>query len=47
MRWRATPRRTSGSWRASYSPAPGKLSADGLADLLWCIAMLPEFQLIQ
>src|SRR5882724_13530 len=25
----------------------GKLSSDGLADLLWCIGMLPEFQLIQ
>jgi hypothetical protein len=23
------------------------ISADGLADLLWCIAMLPEFQLIR
>jgi hypothetical protein len=27
--------------------ATGRLSSDGLADLLWCIAMLPEFQLIQ
>jgi hypothetical protein len=25
----------------------GKISADGLSDLLWCIVMLPEFQLIQ
>jgi hypothetical protein len=25
----------------------GTISADGLADLLWCIAMLPEFQLIR
>ena len=25
----------------------GKLSSDGLADLIWCITMLPEFQLIQ
>jgi hypothetical protein len=27
--------------------ASGKLSSDGLADLIWCITMLPEFQLIQ
>jgi hypothetical protein len=25
----------------------GKISAAGLSDLLWCILMLPEFQLIQ
>jgi hypothetical protein len=25
----------------------GKISAEGLSDLLWCIAMLPEFQLIR
>jgi hypothetical protein len=28
------------------SPDTGKLSADGLADLLWAILMRPEFQLI-
>jgi hypothetical protein len=27
--------------------ASGKLSSEGLADLIWCVAMLPEFQLIQ
>jgi hypothetical protein len=25
----------------------GKISASGLADLIWCVVMLPEFQLIQ
>jgi hypothetical protein len=25
----------------------GKISADGLSDLIWCIVMLPEFQLIR
>jgi hypothetical protein len=25
----------------------GKISAEGLSDLIWCIAMLPEFQLIR
>ena len=25
----------------------GRISAAGLSDLLWCIVMLPEFQLIQ
>jgi hypothetical protein len=32
--------------RELLAPA-GKLSSEGLADLIWCIAMLPEFQLIQ
>ena len=25
----------------------GRISAEGLSDLIWCIAMLPEFQLIR
>jgi hypothetical protein len=25
----------------------GRISAEGLSDLIWCIVMLPEFQLIR